>query len=137
MASAVYGAILGVNSLIREESEGTIEFLYSKPINRTKIVTAKLCIIVAIFYVYIYNIGVITMAICYVVKPEDVEIIDLIINIKSVFIGIFTTWIYIYVFRNLISSLVKSDKRSNPYINWEVFFVSYFLGIIGKLKRKF
>ena len=29
MASAVYGAILGVNSLIREESQGTIEFLYS------------------------------------------------------------------------------------------------------------
>ena len=33
MASAVYGAILGVNSLIREESQGTIEFLYSKPIS--------------------------------------------------------------------------------------------------------
>ena len=53
MASAVYGAILGVNSLIREESQGTIEFLYSKPINRLKIVTSKLWAIVAIFYVYI------------------------------------------------------------------------------------
>ena len=42
MASAVYGAILGVNSLISEESQGTIEFLYSKPINRLKIVTSKL-----------------------------------------------------------------------------------------------
>ena len=70
MASAVYGAILGVNSLIREESQGTIEFLYSKPINRLKIVTSKLCAIVAIFYVYILIIGTITMGVCYMVKPE-------------------------------------------------------------------
>ena len=66
MASAVYGAILGVNSLIREESQGTIEFLYSKPINRLKIVTSKLCAIV----VYILIIGTITMGVCYMVKPE-------------------------------------------------------------------
>ena len=89
MASAVYGAILGVNSLIREESQGTIEFLYSKPINRLKIVTSKLCAIVAIFYVYILIIGTITMGVCYMVKPEDVEVMNLIMNIKVVFIGIF------------------------------------------------
>ena len=41
MAGGVYAAILGVSALVKEESEGTIEFLYSKPVTRSKIVTAK------------------------------------------------------------------------------------------------
>ena len=136
MASAVYGAILGVNSLIREESQGTIEFLYSKPINRLKIVTSKLCAIVAIFYVYILIIGAITMGVCYMVKPEDVEVMNLIMNIKVVFIGILLLGLIFISLGTLISSIVKSDKGAIP-ISIGIFFVSYFLGIIGKLKDSF
>ena len=136
MASAVYGAILGVNSLIREESQGTIEFLYSKPINRLKIVTSKLCAIVAIFYVYILIIGAITMGVCYMVKPEEVEVMNLIMNIKVVFIGILLLGLIFISLGTLISSIVKSDKGAIP-ISIGIFFVSYFLGIIGKLKDSF
>ena len=110
MASAVYGAILGVNSLIREESQGTIEFLYSKPINRLKIVTSKLGAIV--------------------------EVMNLIINIKVVFIGILLLGLIFISLGALISSIVKSDKGAIP-ISIGIFFVSYFLGIIGKLKDSF
>ena len=126
MASAVYGAILGVNSLIREESQGTIEFLYSKPINRLKIVTSKLCAIVA----------TITMGVCYMVKPEEVEVMNLIMNIKVVFIGILLLGLIFISLGALISSIVKSDKGAIP-ISIGIFFVSYFLGIIGKLKDSF
>jgi len=136
MASAVYGSILGVNALIREESEGTIEFLYSKPITRTKIVTAKLCSVAAIYYVYIIILSIFTMGVCYVVKPEDVEVMELIINIKSVFIGISLLGFIFMSLGMLISALIKSDKGAIP-ISIGIFFVSYFLGIIGKLKESF
>lgn len=42
MALAAYAAILGVSALSREESEGTIEFLYAQPITRAKIALAKI-----------------------------------------------------------------------------------------------
>ena len=38
MAAGIYGLILGASALSKEEKDGTIEFLYSKPITRNKIV---------------------------------------------------------------------------------------------------
>ena len=136
MASAVYGAILGVNSLIKEESRGTIEFLYSKPITRNKIITTKLCANIAIYTVYIIIIGAITMGVCLAVKPDDVKLMDLLINIKLVFWGMFLLGLIFLAIGFLISSIVKSDKGSIP-ISIGIFFVSYILGIVGKLKEDF
>lgn len=42
LALGCYAAILGTNALSREENEGTIEFLNSQAVTRTKIVTSKL-----------------------------------------------------------------------------------------------
>lgn len=136
MASAIYGAILGVNSLIREESQGTIEFLYSKPVTRTKIVTSKLLSNFVAFYLYIVIVGIFTMGVCYAVKPEDIEAMDMIIKLKSVFIGISLLGLIFMSIGMLISALIKSDKGAIP-ISIGIFFVSYFIGIIGKLKESF
>ncbi len=136
MASAVYGAILGVNALIREESEGTIEFLYSKPIKRSKIVSAKLCSIIAIFLVYVTIVGSFTMIMSLMVKPDNVEVMDLIVNIKSIFIGIALLGYIFMAIGLLISSIIKSDKSSIP-IAIGIFFITYFLGMVGKLKESF
>ena len=54
MAGGIYAAILGVSSLAKEESEGTVEFLYSKPVTRSRIVTAK--ILANAFYTFLYFI---------------------------------------------------------------------------------
>ena len=132
MASAVYGAILGVNALIKEESQGTIEFLYSKPIKRSKIVTTKLLSIILIYFVYIVIIGAITIIVSLFVKPDNVKLIELLINIKIVHMGMFILGLVLM----LISALVKSDKGGIP-ISIGIFFVSYLFGIIGKLKEDF
>ena len=136
MASAIYGAILGVNALIREESQGSIEFLYSKPITRTKLVTSKLLSIVAIYYVYVIILGIITMGVVISVKPEDIAVMKLMMNLKNMFIGISLLGYIFIAMGLLISTLVKSDKGAIP-ISIGIFFVSYFLGIIGKLKESF
>lgn len=136
MASAVYGAILGVNSLIKEESQGTIEFLYSKPIKRNEIVTAKLLSIILIYFLYIFIIGTITMLVSIWVKPDNVDLIDLLMNIKIIYIGMFILGLVFMSIGILISALVKSDKGSIP-ISIGIFFVSYLLGIVGKLKEDF
>lgn len=136
MASAIYGAILGVNSLIREESQGTIEFLYSKPITRSKIVTSKLLSIFAIYYLYIVIVGVFTIGVCLFVKPENIEFLDMMIKLKSLFIGIWLLGLIFMSIGVLISTVIKNDKGAIP-ISIGIFFVTYFVGIIGKLKEEF
>ena len=136
MASAIYAGILGVNSLIREESQGTIEFLYSKPITRTKIVTNKLLSSVTIYYLYLVIVGIVTMGICIVVKPSDIDVMDLIYKIKLVFIGIALLGLVFLSLGMLISTLIKNDRGAIS-ISIGIFFVSYFMGIISKLKDSF
>lgn len=54
LSGSIYAMILGAGILSKEESEKTIEFLISKPITRTKIVTAKIaCTFV---YLFLFNL---------------------------------------------------------------------------------
>ena len=100
MASAVYGAILGVNALIKEESQGTIEFLYSKPIKRSKIVTTKLLSIILIYFVYIVIIGAITIIVSFV-KPDNVKLINLFNKYKNSLYGNVYSWACFHVNRDV------------------------------------
>lgn len=133
MATGIYGAILGVSALVKEESEGTIEFLYSKPITRNRIVTAKLSASALIFYMFIIILGIITMGISFMVKPGEVEVINMIMDIKTLYIGMaFLGYIFMAI-GFLISVFIKTSKQAVP-IALAVFFTSYLMGIFGKLK---
>jgi len=133
MAAGIYGAILGVSALIKEESEGTIEFLYSKPITRSKIVTSKLLSSAAIFYLFILIVGVATMGIAMIVKPVDIDTMTLIMDMKILFIGMaFLGYIFMAI-GFLISVLIKSGKQATS-ISLGIFFTTYVLGILGKMK---
>lgn len=134
MASGIYGAILGVSALVKEESEGTIEFLYSKPITRSKIVTAKLGASALIFYVFILLIGIVTMAISFIVKPEDVETMTMIMDVKTLYMGMAFLGYIFMALGFLISVFIKRSKQAVP-IALAVFFTTYLLGIFGKMKE--
>lgn len=133
MASGIYGAILGVSALVKEESEGTIEFLYSKPITRSKIVTAKLGASALIFYMFIILIGIVTMVVSFIVKPEEVKTMTMIMDIKTLYMGMaFLGYIFMAI-GFLISVFIKKSKQAVP-IALAVFFTTYLLGVFGKLK---
>ncbi|WP_195987136.1 ABC transporter permease subunit [Clostridium sp. D53t1_180928_C8] len=135
MAGGIYAAILGVSALVKEESEGTIEFLYSKPISRSSIVTTKLLSCVVIFFIFIIILGVVTIISSLIVKPENVEIINVLMDIKILYIGMaFIGYIFMSI-GFLISVFVKSSKQAIP-IALGVFFSSYVIGIFSKLQDR-
>ena len=135
MAGGIYAAILGVSALVKEESEGTIEFLYSKPVTRKKIITAKVLANAVIFYIFLIILGAITMAVSAVVKPEDIEMIDMFMDIKTLYIGMALIGYIFMAIGFLISVFIKSSKKAIP-IALGVFFASYILGIFSKLQDR-
>lgn len=54
LIGGAYFAIMGSNILLKEENDGTIEFLYSKPVTRNNILFSK--ILVGVFFVLIFNL---------------------------------------------------------------------------------
>ena len=135
MAGGVYAAILGVSALVKEESEGTIEFLYSKPVTRSKIVTAKILASIVIFLVFIIIVGMVTIVISAIVKPDDIEMMSMIMDIKNLYVGMALIGYIFMAIGFLISVFVKSSKKATP-IALGVFFASYVIGIFSKLQDR-
>ncbi|MBE6052335.1 MAG: ABC transporter permease [Clostridium sartagoforme] len=136
MAFAIYGAILGVNSIIEEESEGTIEFLYSKPVSRSKILWSKVLSRLVYFLIFTIIISLATIFTSIAVKPSEIGTMDLMMNIKSMIIGMcFLGYIFMAI-GIAISTILKRGKMGTS-ISLSLFFVTYILGIISKLKEEF
>ena len=56
LVGALYCAILGSNIILKEESDKTIDFLYSKPVTRNKILISK--IIAGLIYMILFNVSI-------------------------------------------------------------------------------
>ncbi len=135
IAMAVYGVGLGQKSLVREEVQGTIEYLYSKPISRTRIYFGK-------FFSGITNILVIYIIIQIVLFGMyfylDKKIIgkDYIINMIEIISAIPFVSIFFFCFGTMISSFMNRDTGENP-IGLGIVFFTFFLGLFTQLMEKF
>jgi ABC-2 type transport system permease protein len=135
MAGGIYAGILGAKSLISEESEGTIEFLYAQPASRSKILTSKLLSSLTIFYIFLAIMGAAAIAMCLVVKPEDLKLIDLLTDIKMMFSGLFLMGLVFMSVGFLITVLIPHLRLAMP-VSIGVFFVTYLLGVFSGMIDK-
>ncbi|KGK89954.1 ABC transporter permease subunit [Clostridium sp. HMP27] len=137
IAGGIYAGMLGAKSLIKEESEGTIEFLYAQPISRNKIVTMKILSSLALFYIFVVIIAVASTIISLIVKPSDLKIISLIIDLKMLFSAFMLVGLVFMAVGFLLSSLISHLRLAMP-IFMGFFFTTYLLGMfsnmIGQLK---
>jgi ABC-2 type transport system permease protein len=130
MAGYIYAGILGAKSLIKEESEGTIEFLYAQPASRTKIVTMKLLSSIAVFYLFAMLMAAASILISLAVKPTDLKVIDLFMDMKILFSGFFLVGLVFMSIGFLVSVLIPHLRLAMP-ISIGVFFVTYLLGVFS------
>lgn len=132
MAACVYGMVLGVNALSREQSEGTIEFLYSKPVRRSDIVGAKLSSALVSYLVYMAVFSVSAILFSLMVKPADVTMMDLVASEKMQLLGCFIAG-FTYLFLGFAVSVFLKKARHATSLAVALFFLIYILGAIPKM----
>ena len=133
MASYIYALILGVNSLLEEESSGTIEFLYAKSISRKEIVSFKIASRVFLLFLFLVVLFSATIIMSMFLKPQDLKIIDLVRGVTELFEGIgFVSFVFLFI--GVFLSTVLKPSNNFTAISIGVFFMSYILGIAGKLR---
>ena len=59
LGGAFFAALLGISALAKEEKEHTAEFLLTHPVSRTRVITEKLCAVIA--QIVILNLAVIAV----------------------------------------------------------------------------
>lgn len=132
IASCVYAGILGANSLIKEESEGTIEFLYAQPISRSKIVTTKILSNFTLIYILTILLFLSTFVLFEILKPKGYEyFMDLVMVFKGMFLAQFT----FFSIGLMVSTIIKKVSLATP-IMLGVVFATYMLGMFSTIIEK-
>lgn|SRR5574344_563106 len=129
LLTCLYSAILGSSILVKEESDKTIEFLYSKPINRSQIVTSKLLcgtiyLIASLLIITIFNVFGMYFSDCLELKTFLLLSFSLLLTSLPMF--------YLTVF---ISTFFRKTKNTFG-ISLGIVFISYFLQLLSCMGKK-
>ncbi|MGL5067906.1 MAG: ABC transporter permease subunit [Sarcina sp.] len=136
MAVCIYGGILGTSALSREENEGTIELLYSKPITRSSIVLSKFIVSVISLIILIGILGIVSFGFVLAFTSGEVNQVENLMKIKTILVGAFIVALVFMSIGFLISVILK-DNKSPIQIGLGMFFGTYVLGIVSKLNTDF
>lgn len=130
MAVSAYGAILGVSTLSREESEGTIEFLNAQPIKRSAIVLAK-------FAASITNLVIVGLAMfattVAVIAANGSAMGEADVAVVGIAFGLSYLPIFAYFGLGFVLSTFLSRTARATSLALALFFGTYMLGVMSTL----
>ena len=133
LAICIFVMLKGTSSLIREETDGTIEYLYAKPVSRTDIVCQKLLANLLCFFLFVaafYLLSVVSyLAFSDYSLDESMKEVAIILG-GTLFVG------FIFLPAGFfLSTAIKSSKQSAS-VSMGIVFGTYMLGIISLLVEK-
>lgn len=132
IGNCIYAAILGANSLIREESEGTIEFLYAQPISRSKIVLVKMLSTLTMLFIFNIIIFIATAILFEIFKESGYSYF---MKLAAVYKGMFLAQFIFWAIGFALSTVLPKVSLATPTA-LGIFFTTYVLGIFSTVIDK-
>jgi len=128
---SIYAIILASGILSKEENDKTIEFLLSKPVSRSKIISAKLLSIITIIIIFNLLITVIMYISLEAVKTADYSLkVFLLLSLAVLLLQLTFACLGF-----LASVIIRRSQNVLPF-SLGLVMVSYFLGIASVLSEK-
>jgi ABC-2 type transport system permease protein len=124
-----YVALMGGSILLKEESDKTIEYLYSKPISRNKIILDK--ILTGVIYIFILNliISIFTLVSFYLSDDLNVNL-WFVMSVAPLFLH------YLFFFISLFISTFFKKVKAMTGISLGLVLGTYFIHIITLMSDK-
>ena len=129
LLGSCFFAILGGSILLKEQSDKTIDFLFSKPIKKSKIVTTKL--LTGLIYIFIFNLVISLTTLIGLNLSND-------FNFKHWFLSSIAP-VFIHTFFFCLSLLISNYfKKTNKSITFNIGIVlgTYLIGVISLMSEK-
>lgn len=134
LASGAFAIMMGGQLLIKEETDGSIEYLYAQPVSRYQIISYKAIfqlLMLALYWLSQFIVSIIAMLLF--LKPEE-KIGDALVAIQRVFIWEFLILVMFFSIGLVISTVIHSSKQVTG-ITLGVVFGSYLFGIVAELQE--
>ena len=129
--AAIHATLLGASLIATEERDRTSEFLYTKPISRTRAVTAKL--LAGLVNVVIFNIATSISSfyfVDYFSKGEPVGN-----EITLLMVGLFFLQLIFFSLGALVAGVVRRPKAA-PSIATSIMFLTFLLAYLVNMSEK-
>ena len=125
---SVHAGLLGADVIAREEQAQTAEFLYTKPVRRSKVLLQK----IAASHTIVIFIALITMLVTYVAMIQYVSFDTfakefILFSVALFIIQLVSVWV-----GSLAASVVKNSKQAPLRVS-QFILVSYFIFVFIKL----
>ncbi|WP_086314504.1 hypothetical protein A5821_002079 [Enterococcus sp. 7F3_DIV0205] len=136
LAASIYAMMLGSQALIKEETDGTIEFLYAQPVTRIGIVTSKFVanfLILAIFWLISFGVSV-GSTLLYRQSTDSAATITK--EISKIFTQESLILLFFLALGFFVSTFLKSSKQSTS-VSLGIVFGFYLIGIFSDLNDSF
>lgn len=130
IAIAIYGALLGATALVKEETDGTIEYLYAQPITRNGIVGWKLTANFAVFCLLVLALAIISAILNLVFSSGKQEVMEMLMNVNKIYIGAFLPGIIFMAMGFFASVGLRSTKQTGSFA-MGIVFGTYIVGIFA------
>lgn len=134
MALAIFGMTLGLDSLLLEEMEGTIEFLYAQPLSRKEIFWGKVTSHSWILVQSLLLIGFFSFLSAWFFKPESLSSRELGQDVTELFLGSLLVCSMYFSIGVFLGSFLH---RRSAGLAMGVFFLTYLIGFLARLKEGF
>ena len=132
MALLVYAITLGLNTFLKEEKEGTIEFLYAQPITRRQLILSKLWGNIRVLLNILAIVIGLSLLTIFIFVPENIEFIDVLMNSIPVFAMMIAVTFMFLLLGTGLSLLLKSEV-STTGVGMFVVFGPYVLGMMAQM----
>lgn len=132
MAASIYAAILGASALIKEETEGTIEFLYAQPTSRSQITTMKLLSSVTVLWAFNIILFVVSVILLQAFKEPGYEYMSMLL---AMFRGMLAAEIVYLAVGFGLSAVLPRSSNVAP-VGLGVFFITYLLGVMAAINKQ-
>lgn len=131
IASSLYAVILGSKALVKEETEGSIDYLFSQPISRRQIVIEKFLAFFSLLSVFWISLSLVSLSTTFFFNNKIQSNEEILTGLLKIFITEFFVLIFFLCLGFLFSSLLK---RTNQGMGMGIVFLLYLGGIVGDLQ---
>ncbi|MBV7505094.1 ABC transporter permease [Bacillus sp. sid0103] len=132
LMATIHAAMLGASIIAKEERDKTAEFLFTKPVSRTAIITAKL--VAACMNIVIFNLVTLASVVTLIEKYNNTgEAVNGEIVLTQV--GMFILQVLFLVIGSSLAAVKKKPKTA-PSLATGILLVTYMLSIAIDLNEK-
>ena len=132
IALAIFSLSLGLSTFLKEEEDGTIEFIYAQAISRKDFVLQKLqanimlTIVVVLSLIFASSLSFIAF------RPEGVDLVALIIETVPLFLSYFAIALIFLFLGTGLSFILKSGTSVSP-VSMGIVFITYIVGLMSSM----